>query len=227
MCVGVKAEKANILKALKNKDAVVIGPGFGTSESAQGLLKIVLEVSAKLKLPIVIDADAINILSTNTAWQKSLPKKSILTPHPAEMARLVSLETSKVQEDRLAVAEGIAKKLDSVVILKGARTVIACPENGLFINPTATAVLGTAGSGDVLSGIIGAFLAQGFNQLEATIIAVYAHGQAAQSLEKKKGQYGILASDVGKQVPIVLNKLLIKKPDLLRMIKSVGAPIKG
>lgn len=222
MCVGVKAEKDNILKTLKNKDAVVIGPGFGTSDAAQNLLKIVLEVSAELNLPIVIDADAINILSANPAWQKSLPKKAVFTPHPAEMARLISSTVSAVQENRLEVAEEMAKKLNSVVILKGARTIICREEHGIFINPTATAVLGTAGTGDVLSGIIGAFMSQGFETLPASIIAVYIHGLAAEFLEQKLGPYGILASDIGKQVPLVLNQQLKKKTDSLGIIKSIG-----
>ncbi len=222
MCIGVKAEKENILKALKNKDAVVIGPGFGTSGSAQNLLEIVLEACVEYNLPLVMDADAINILSANPLLQKKLPENTVLTPHPAEMARLKSSTVIAVQEKRLEVAEEMAKKLNSIVILKGARTIISCPEKGLFINPTATAVLGTAGTGDVLSGVIGAFLAQGFGTLQASTIAVYTHGKAAEFLEEKKGPYGIIASDVGKQVPLVLNKLLKKKPNLLGIIRSIG-----
>ena len=187
-------ESANRLAVLAGKmRAVAIGPGIPTGP---GMRAVVRDLVARLTVPIVVDADALNMLGTDVGRVLSnVAGPRILTPHPGEMARLVGKTTAEVQEDRLGVARALATRTRSVVVLKGARTLVAAPDGTVFVNPTACGALGTAGSGDVLTGLIGGLLAQGMTPLSAACAGVFIHGAAGERVAARVGS-GLTSGDL-------------------------------
>jgi hydroxyethylthiazole kinase-like uncharacterized protein yjeF len=145
---------------------------------------------------MVIDADALNLLGSDGARLiGAAPAPRVLTPHPGEMARLLGKTVAAVQASRLAVARQLAADARAVVVLKGARTLVAAPDGRVLLNATACGALATGGSGDVLTGVIGALLAQGLGPLEAAAAAVYVHGAAGEELAARVG-IGLVAGDL-------------------------------
>ena len=194
---------AELQELLRGKKAVVVGPGMGTSEITGAIIGDLLQTS---RCPVVIDADGLN---TAEYWMDKLSDAKapvILTPHPGEMARLTGLETGYIQTNRLQVAQEFAQKHKVWLILKGANTVIATPDGGLFMNIADSPALAVAGSGDVLTGIVGAFLAQGMPPAEACCCAVYLHGMAGQHVAEHVGEVSSQASDIIHAVPIILTR---------------------
>lgn len=164
---------------LDTVDVVVMGPGLGKSEGAKARL---VEVLA-LKKPVVLDADALNLISDDMKLQDQLLARvdaTVITPHPGEAARLLRRSVADVEVDRVAASRELAVQSGAMVVLKGAGTVISLKSARSWINPTGSAALATAGSGDVLAGMIGAFFAQRFDMGEAVLAAVYYHGAAAE-----------------------------------------------
>lgn len=178
---------------IKEFDALLIGPGLGQNNK---FAKLILEKNLP---PSVIDADGLNILSQ---------VGSILTPHPGEMARLTGKSVDEIQEDRVNVTKFYAKEWGKIVVLKGANTVIADPHGEILISPFVNPVLATAGTGDVLSGVIAGFLAQGLTAFDAACVGVYIHGLAGERLKEKIGKSGALASDLLPLLPQVIKKLV-------------------
>jgi len=174
--------------------AVVIGPGIPTGE---GMAALVRRLVVELAVPLVIDADALNLLGVEAAEvvRKSRAPR-VLTPHPGEMARLCGCSTADVGKDRLGIARRLSAASGAVVVLKGARTIVATPEGTAYVNPTANASLGTAGSGDVLTGAIGAFLAQGLDAKDAACAGVFVHGAAAEIATQIVGSQHLIATDL-------------------------------
>lgn len=170
--------------------AIGIGPGMGQEEETQQAFHNLIKSLSK---PMVIDADAINILSTHKNWLENLPKKSILSPHPKELQRLTG--TSGTLEENHKSATELARKHDLVFVLKGAPTFITDGEN-LFKNTTGNAALATAGSGDVLTGILTSLLAQGYEPLDAAKLGVYLHGLTADIALPHTGSESFIASDI-------------------------------
>jgi hydroxyethylthiazole kinase-like uncharacterized protein yjeF len=172
------------------------GPGMGTAKSAEQLLREVLDAN----VPLVLDADALNLIASSKTLQGRLPKRSapsVLTPHPAEAARLLGCATAAVQSDRIQVALDISQRYQAVVVLKGNGSVIAIPDGTWLINTSGNPGMASAGMGDVLTGMIASLLAQGANARDATAAAVWLHGTAAESLTAQgQGPLGITASDV-------------------------------
>lgn len=146
--------------------------------------------------PILIDADGITALNGNIHVIKNRRVETVLTPHPREMARLCGLTVEQVQQDRLGVARTLAKEAGAVVVLKGANTVIALPDGRIRINPAANSGLAKGGSGDVLSGLIGSLLAQGYPAEEAAVIGVYIHGRAGHLAAAELTEYAMQPSDL-------------------------------
>lgn len=187
--------------------AVAAGPGLGDDDDAAMCLAHVL---AARPAALVLDADALNLLAGRPDWQRLLaqrPSPAVLTPHPLEAARLLGRTAADVQADRVAAAREIALKYGVITVLKGSGTVI---DDGrrTYVNPTGNAGLATAGTGDVLTGIIGALLAQGMPPLEAAAAAVWVHGKAAERLvEQGIGPLGITASELLAPVRDILNQL--------------------
>jgi NAD(P)H-hydrate epimerase len=152
---------------------------------------------AELPVPMVVDADGLNLLGVDAAevvGKVGAPR--VLTPHPGEMARLCGCSIRDVQSDRLGIARRLAAASGAVVVLKGARTIVATPDGSAYVNPTANAALGTAGSGDVLSGTIGAFLAQGLDAKDAACAGVFVHGAAADFATQTVGSHHLIATDL-------------------------------
>jgi ADP-dependent NAD(P)H-hydrate dehydratase / NAD(P)H-hydrate epimerase len=182
-----------LLAAARGKQALVIGPGIPVGDGTSGMLRGLIE---KFEGPIVLDADALNALANDFHHLKASKAQLVLTPHPGEMSTLTGKSTAEVKTDRVALSRQLAKRLNAVVVLKGARTLVTAPDGELFVNPTGNAGMATAGSGDVLAGVIGAFLAQGLSTVDAANCGVYAHGLAGDLLAKKTGQLGLVASDL-------------------------------
>jgi NAD(P)H-hydrate epimerase len=174
--------------------AAALGPGIPTGD---GMRALVRRLVGELPIPLVVDADALNLLGTEVASiarRASAPR--ILTPHPGEMARLVGITTAEVQKDRLGHARRLAAAANAVVVCKGARTIIAAPDGTAHVNPAANPSLGTAGSGDVLTGLIGAFLCQGLSATDAAIAGVHVHGLAADEAARAVGSRNLIAGDL-------------------------------
>jgi len=158
-------------------------------------------------LPIVLDADAINILSTHRNWLSRLPKRCILTPHLGELERLIGkcMDTY----ERLTKVKELAAYLQSYIIVKGAWTTIVTPEGNFYFNPTGNPGMATGGSGDVLTGILLGLLAQGYSQEEACILGVYIHGLAGDIAAEEKTQMGMTATDIIEALPAAWKKLTL------------------
>jgi hydroxyethylthiazole kinase-like uncharacterized protein yjeF len=176
--------------------AFAVGPGMGTVKSAEQLMREVLDAG----VPLVLDADALNLIASSKTLQARLPKRnapSVLTPHPAEAARLLGCATAAVQADRIRAALDISQRYQAVVVLKGNGSIISSPDGAWLINTSGNPGMASAGMGDVLTGMIASLLAQGANARDATAAAVWLHGAAADSLTAQgEGPLGITASDV-------------------------------
>jgi ADP-dependent NAD(P)H-hydrate dehydratase / NAD(P)H-hydrate epimerase len=171
--------------------AIGIGPGLGqANETIKGFEQLL----KNFKKPMVIDADALNILSSNPELQKLIPEGSILTPHPGEFARLVG--EWKNDFDKLEKLRDFAHRTQSIVILKGAYSAITTPDGQLYFNPTGNPGMATGGSGDVLTGILTGLLAQGYSSLGASITGVYIHGLAGDLAAQDKGEISLIAGDI-------------------------------
>jgi hydroxyethylthiazole kinase-like uncharacterized protein yjeF len=183
-------------------NTIGIGPGLGQHADTKNALARLLE---KFRNPMVIDADALNLLSSHSALQALIPVGSILTPHPKEFERLVGEWSSDFE--RLLKLQRFSKKINSVIVLKGAYTAIACPSGSVFFNSTGNPGMATAGSGDVLTGILTGLLAQGYSSEEAAILGVYLHGLAGDLAAREKGLCSLIAGDLIDYLPSAFKKL--------------------
>lgn len=186
----------------KDKKAIAIGPGLTAADDVK---KLVLKLIQEIKMPLVIDADAVNVLKGNLDMLKKAKAPIILTPHPGEMAKLLGLSTKDVQADRINIASRFAIKNNVILVLKGARTVIAEPSGKVYINLTGNAGMATAGTGDVLTGMIAGFIAQGYSMIDSAKLGVYLHGYAGDEAAKNIGEIGMMATDLLNILPNVLN----------------------
>ncbi|HIJ78799.1 MAG: NAD(P)H-hydrate dehydratase [Desulfobulbaceae bacterium] len=196
-----------IMAALSGKKAVVMGPGLGGEESTAGLVE---KIYQDIELPMVVDADGLNLLVGKTLVLEKAPAPRVLTPHPGEMARLCGLTTSEVQQNRLKIAGDFAKRNRVYLVLKGAGTVVAAPDGRLAINSTGNPGMAAGGMGDVLTGLIGGLLAQGVDPWQAACLGVYVHGLAADLLAKDNGlSFGYLAGEVAAALPRAFRQLQV------------------
>jgi len=185
-------------------NACIVGPGLGREFSTR---RMVLDLLGQLRCPTVVDADALNALAEQRKLLPRLKSKLILTPHPMEMSRLTGLTVEQVQAEREAVALKFAKEWRQVVVLKGSRTVVAEPGGEVRVNPHGNPALATAGTGDVLAGIIGGLLAQGLDRFEAAVTGVFLHGAAGDEASARMGDAGVLASDLLPLIPLTIRDL--------------------
>lgn len=191
-------------KQLGDFDVILIGPGLGQSEETIAFVKKLF----KEKLPkLIIDGDGLNLFSKMENWWEKLNGAVVLTPHPGEMARLTDLSVDEIQANREEITKQFAKKWNKIVVLKGANTVIVSPDGEVVLSPFANPALATAGTGDVLSGIITGLIAQGLKTFEAACCGVYIHGMVGEEIKEKMGDAGALASDLLPLLPGVLKKL--------------------
>lgn len=181
-----------------------IGPGMSRYSEANAVLRLVLE---KAGIPVLIDADGINALEGDTAVLMNRQVPVIITPHPGEMSRLTGLSIAEIQKNRMEIAREYACKWGITVVLKGNKTVIASPSGETYINISGNPGMATAGSGDVLSGIITGLMAQGLKPLTAAVSGVYIHGLAGDKAVESTGERGLVAGDLINALPDILSKL--------------------
>jgi len=188
----------SILALAATRDALGVGPGIGCLEETQAL---VVSLAKRLEIPLVVDADGLVPFAREPGGLRERPAPTVLTPHPGEAARLLGVEAAEINRDRPAAAREIAKRFGSVVALKGAASVVAAPDGRIAINPTGGPALATGGTGDVLLGMVTGFVAQGLDAFDATALAVFLHGAAADRLALRAGPSGHLAGEIAREVP--------------------------
>jgi NAD(P)H-hydrate epimerase len=184
--------------------SVAVGPGLGQSNSLVLFLESILK---GIHCPMVLDADALNILAGHPRLMKFIRGK-ILTPHPKEMSRLSKKSLNEVLANRISVTRNFAKRHGAYVVMKSYRSVVATPKGEVWINSTGGPNLAVAGSGDVLTGVIAGLLAQGLQPEKALLAAVYLHGRAGDEIAKRLGDRGTLASEIATEVPRAIRALI-------------------
>lgn len=200
-----RAALDRLLAFMATRDAVAIGPGLSTHPET---VELVQALTTKLDRPAVLDADALNALAGRAAILASCKTPPIITPHPGEMARLEAEATPQtVNRDRIGTATRFARERGLFVILKGARTVIARPDGAVAICPTGNPGMATAGTGDVLTGMVVGLLTQGLPSWEAACAATYLHGTAGDVAASRKGEIGMIAGDLLEEIPTALSRV--------------------
>ncbi len=210
-------DAADAVRALASeRDVVALGPGLGTADATCRLVRALCDT---VEQPLVIDADGLNALGRELGVLKGRRGPTVLTPHPGEAARLLGSTAADVNADRVGAARALAAGSESVVVLKGAGTVVADADGRVRVNPTGNASLGSGGTGDVLTGVVAAHLAQGLEAIDAASTAVYVHGAAADAWSEAHGASGLAAADLADAIP---------ETDLrLRLGVAVGARAKS
>jgi len=200
---GTFSKKAatQVMDLLKNKSALALGPGITTDPEVRQLVARLVE---KADVPLVLDADGLNCLEGKLALLRKRKADTVLTPHPGEMARLVRSTAEKVNRDRVGVARKFAERHGVHVVLKGAGTVTACPDGQVFINTTGNPGMASGGTGDVLTGMIAGFMAQGMPAREAALTGVFLHGLAGDEAALRVGERALLAGDILEELPAVI-----------------------
>lgn len=198
----LSAECAPMITAsLEKYDAVLIGCGLGVNDDTAFVLKTVLE---NAKVPVVVDADALNIISEHPEFLQSISTPVILTPHPGEMSRLTGVQTELLQTDRISCAKNFSHEHGVYVVLKGANTVVASPESDrVYVNASGNNGLSKGGSGDVLAGMISAFCAQKIDPVNCADVGVYIHGYCADVLADRESKTGMLPTDIIRELASV------------------------
>jgi len=187
-------------------DAAVIGPGLGRQPATQRRTR---QLAAAIRIPTVVDADGLNALAGGSRWWQGLRAALVLTPHPGEFARLTGAEAPEADDDdgRAAAAGDAARDWNQIVVLKGARSVVAAPDGTLLRSDVATAALATAGSGDVLAGAVAALLVAGTEPLVAAACAVAIHAKAGLLAAERLGRAGVIATDIAALLPEAIEHL--------------------
>jgi NAD(P)H-hydrate epimerase len=193
-----------VLNRLNGFNAVAFGCGLGITQNVLHLLEAVVKNSV---CPIIFDADGIYLLSLNINILKENDRAKVITPHPMEFSRLTGMSVAEIQADRIKHARDFAFKWNTAVVLKGVNTVIASPDGRVFVNTTGNPGLAKGGSGDVLTGIIASFTAQGVRPLEAAILGTYLHGLTADRLVQNTALSGLMPSDVADYLPFMMKNL--------------------
>lgn len=193
----------SVLAGLDRMDAVAIGPGLTVTEDIRKIVGLVIE---NCKSPLILDADALNVISADLSVLKKLKTSAVLTPHPGEMSRLLGIGIRDVQADRAGNASKFASEYGVTVVLKGSRTIVAYPDGKVFVNMTGNAGMATAGTGDVLTGIIAGIAAQGADAGAAAVAGVYLHGLAGDAAADYKGMRGLVAGDLVDFLPVTIKE---------------------
>ncbi len=202
--LSLRAEKF-IAGLLKDKSALAIGPGMTTDRETVALIGKILP---RIQCPLVLDADALNAISSHKDWLRKLPPETILTPHPKEMSRLVGVPTREIQKNRVAVASNFAAEHSLILVLKGSPSLIGLADGSVVINPTGNAGMATGGSGDVLTGVIAGLIAQGLPPRQAAIAGTYIHGQAGDYFAERESETTLIAGDLLRCLPETLRRIL-------------------
>ncbi|HEX9126865.1 MAG TPA: NAD(P)H-hydrate dehydratase, partial [Methylomirabilota bacterium] len=201
LSVSFKA-KDRILELASQRDAVALGPGLSLEPESQALARALV---AEIDRPMVVDADALSALAGHLDLLDDAPAPRVLTPHPGEMARMLGISVAEVQADRVEVVRDFCSRHHVHLVLKGARSVLGGPDGNVFINNTGNPGMATGGSGDVLTGMIGAFLARHLDALAALQAGCVLHGLAGDLAAAVRGEEGLIASDIIEAIPGALN----------------------
>jgi hydroxyethylthiazole kinase-like uncharacterized protein yjeF len=194
----------SILRQMAAAEVGVIGPGLGRDSSTW---RLVVDLALHARCPLVIDADGLNALAESPRAKGKLGVRRVLTPHPGELARLTGKSAEAINADRTSAARKAAKEWGTIVVLKGAHTVVAHPDGRTSEDPHEVPALASGGTGDVLSGIIGGLIAQGSEPYAAAVTGVYVHAAAGRRISERLGDSGLLASDLLLEIPLVMNVL--------------------
>jgi ADP-dependent NAD(P)H-hydrate dehydratase / NAD(P)H-hydrate epimerase len=216
-CLGRPA-LGKIKALLAGKKVLALGPGLSTSSGTQALIQSLLQED--VPIPLVIDADGLTALADHPESLTLLSGRAILTPHPGEMARLTGRTIKEIQADRITAAREFAGRYGVVLVLKGARTVVADPGGTVFLNPAAHPVMASGGMGDVLTGMITGWLAQGAALLPAACLGVYFHAGGGARIAATRGGQGILASELADTLPE-----LIARPENWPLVAAPFLPL--
>ena len=199
---------ARLDDAMKGRRALIVGPGFGFGDVEKHAVEHLL---SKFEGPMVLDADAITIFKGRAKALAHAKGKLVLTPHAGEMARLLGITSDEVERDRFGAVRKLVDLAQAVVVLKGARTIVASPDGRVAVNTTGNPVLATAGAGDVLAGAIGAFLCE-HDPFEAAMIGVHVHGLVGDVMRASSGDRGVFAGELADAIPNVLDALVRDEP---------------
>lgn len=199
-----KESLPEIIKEIESLDTIGIGPGLGIDGDR---LYLIEEIIKAYKKPIVLDADAINCISMNLNILLNRYNPIIITPHPGELGRLLGKSTKEIQENRIYYSKYASGKYNIIVVLKGFNTIVASPKDDVYINETGNPGMATAGSGDVLTGMIASLLGQGLKPIDAAKLGVFCHGLAGDLGSLEKGEYGLIASDILDNIPYVFKEI--------------------
>jgi NAD(P)H-hydrate epimerase len=193
-----------IVELLESADALALGPGLSRDPETQALVQALIE---EVGIPCVVDADGLNALTIDRVKGRTGGAPVVLTPHPGEMARLTGRPVAEVQSKRDDVARDVAARAGATVVLKGAGTVVADPSGETYLNPTGGSGLATAGTGDVLTGVIAALLGQRVAATQAAALGAFIHGRAGDLAAVARGRVGMIAGDVTEHLPDVFVEL--------------------
>ena len=196
----------DLKKEISWASVIIMGPGMGITENTKTILNVLLSGA---DVPLVIDADGVNMIAKFPGMLENHKNNIILTPHLGEMARLVKKDIGEIEEDIIKEAEEYAKEKNIICVLKDARTVVADSNGNVYLNQSGNNGMATAGSGDVLTGMIGGLLAQGMDSSEAAALGVYIHGLAGDSAASKLGVYSVIADDIVDNISDVLHRRVL------------------
>lgn len=217
---GIAASAVDdILRQAALCDCVAVGPGMGDCEHTRAVVGGLLSVSTST--PLVVDADAINALAEDLTVLKRARRPVVITPHPGELARIAGVGTAQIQQERLFWAYEAAKRTGAVVVLKGARTIVADAEGNLAVNPTGNSGMATAGSGDVLTGMVACICARNPGIFRAVSTATFCHGLAGDIAAERVGAAGMVASDIISDIPRALHMIQCDSLGLWRRMSCV------
>lgn len=202
--IFIEESLEDIKKALEGKDAVALGPGIGTRKETVSFVKKLLDI---VSVPFVIDADGLNCLSNFPEKLTEMKVPVVLTPHPGEMARLSGEKIETIKKERIKSAMEFSKKYKCILLLKGAHSVVSDKGVRWSINPTGNPGMATGGMGDVLTGIVGSFLAQGLNPYDSARLGAFIHGWTGDELAREYGHYGYKASELSDKIPYFWKKI--------------------
>ena len=199
------ASRDGLMEEIRDKDVLCIGMGMGCCPERYKLMKdIILSVEG----PMVLDADGINCISENLNILLEKKGKIVLTPHLGELSRLLGVDIKDIREDRFYYGKYLSKKYDVTLIMKGEKTLVFSPDREVYINKSGNPGMATAGSGDVLSGVIASLIGQGLEVEVASELGVYLHGLAGDLAAKDKGEYGLIAGDIVEYLPRAIEEFL-------------------
>ncbi|MBI2853732.1 MAG: NAD(P)H-hydrate dehydratase [Chloroflexi bacterium] len=207
---GVVAENAvtALMHDIGASQAILVGPGLGSSQASRGFIKgIVLDAQSDQIPALVLDADGLNAMDDVEGWWQRLPRHTILTPHPGELSRLTKTPVAEIQANRVDMVRRLAQEWGQTVLLKGAYTVIGSADGQVKLNPIANPGMATAGTGDVLAGVIAGLLAQGVSPFDAACLGAYLHGMAGDMVSRELGSAGMIAGDLLPELPKVIKRL--------------------